>query len=147
MFRSICAGIFLGFLLLMVGCARIPRPEPIPMSRLASTHTYSAHQQKLVSYALNFSKKKLDYHFGSNDPARGGMDCSGIIQYMLKQVAGLHSPRPAYLIFEWAKKYGHIHYVHAYHFRSPQFRYLKPGDLLFWTERITPIANLRLRIS
>ena len=40
---------------------------------------------KLLDDALELTKRHLGYTYGSADPERGGMDCSGFIYYVLRE--------------------------------------------------------------
>ena len=140
------------FIFLISGCSFMPKPQSIPMRDLSGSSDYSVHVKKLVAESLFLSKKKLNYRYGSSNPARGGMDCSGTIHYLLKKVAHINSPRSARDLYLWVKKQGRLHSVRSYSLRSPQFNDLKPGDLLFWTgtyrtHRKPPITHVMLYLG
>lgn len=89
--------------------------------------------QKLIQTALGLTRRKLAYTFGSNSPSRGGMDCSGAVQYTLSQLGITKSPRTAFNFYQWIKTNGKIHPARRiYEASDPAFAALKPGDLLFW---------------
>lgn len=140
------------FIVLGSGCSAIPKPQSMPMKDLSGSKNYSVPVKKLVAESLLLSKKGLDYHYGSANPTRGGMDCSGTIHYLLKKVAHIDSPRTASDLYLWVKKKGRLHAVHTYSLRSIQFNYLEAGDLLFWTgtyrtHRKPPITHVMLYLG
>jgi hypothetical protein len=89
--------------------------------------------QGLIKVASDLTRRKLGYTFGSNDPDRGGMDCSGTISHTLSAV-GIVSPRSSFDQYHWAKKAGTLHELKgkAASLADPAFGNLRPGDLLFW---------------
>ena len=89
--------------------------------------------QKLIRESLALTEKKLTYLYGSNSPKRGGMDCSGTVQYILKSQNLRETPRQADQIYRWIEQSGKIRKVNANSLHSGQFDDLKPGDLLFWS--------------
>lgn len=152
MLKTIGLIFILFFVLSSTGCFITPRPPSIPITDLKGSHCYSSNTKKLISHAMQLSKKKLNYRFGSGDPRNGAMDCSGTIQYLLRTTADIHAPRDARDMYLWVEHEGRMHHVHAYHFSSPQFNRMKPGDLLFWTgtyrtHRRPPITHVMLYIG
>ena len=89
--------------------------------------------QKLIRESLGLTEKKLTYLYGSNSPKRGGMDCSGTVQYILKSQNLRETPRQADQIYRWIEQSGKIRKVNANSLHSGQFDDLRPGDLLFWS--------------
>ncbi|MGD8265917.1 MAG: NlpC/P60 family protein, partial [Chromatiales bacterium] len=89
--------------------------------------------QKLIRESLALTKKKLTYLYGSNSPKRGGMDCSGTVQYILKSQNLRETPRQADQIYRWIEQSGEMRGVDADSLDSAQFNDLRPGDLLFWS--------------
>ena len=89
--------------------------------------------RKLISESLALTRKHLTYLYGSNTPKRGGMDCSGTVQYILKS-QGLHStPRQADQIHDWSMRSGTLREVKTHSLDSHEYDDLRPGDLLFWS--------------
>ena len=89
--------------------------------------------QKLIRESLALTEKKLTYLYGSNSPKRGGMDCSGTVQYILKSQNLRETPRQADQIYRWIEQSGKMREVDAHSLYSAQFDDLRPGDLLFWS--------------
>jgi peptidoglycan DL-endopeptidase CwlO len=89
--------------------------------------------RKLLDVALGLTSQNLEYKYGSADPANGGMDCSGFIYYVLRQIGIKDVPRDAREQYIWVRK---AHKFQAVLGRSPdtfELEDLKPGDLLFWS--------------
>lgn len=153
MFRQMYILFVIVFLLLCAGCSMTPpRPYAIPVSDLSHDYHYTRHDKKLIANAMQISKKRLGYRFGSSTPRLGGMDCSGAIHYLLERTAHIDSPRDASEQYVWVQRNGRMHYVHTDHFNSPEFNQLHPGDLLFWTgtyytRHIPPITHVMLYIG
>src|SRR3990167_2127556 len=149
MFRVVCLFCIFVFAFLGASCSLRTPTQSIPMQDLSGSTHYSAHTKKLIRAALLLSKRNLDYRFGSSDPRRGGMDCSGTMYYLMRTVAHRDIPRDASLIYVWLQRNGKLHYVRHEYFGSSDFRYLKPGDFLFWTgtyytRRKPPITHVML---
>jgi len=108
------------------------RLQGVTTSSLKNYNDNPAPVKSIISESIALSQKRLSYIYGSADPKNGGMDCSGTIHYLLS--AKLYAvPREADQQYLWIKKYGKLHVVNSHRFTSPQFKYLKPGDLLFWS--------------
>jgi hypothetical protein len=86
-------------------------------------------RQQLFRAALALTEKNLGYLFGSAEPARGGMDCSGTIHYVLRQFGWKDVPRDSTGQFQWLRAAGTLRTPDA----SFSTKKLTPGDLLFWT--------------
>ena len=89
--------------------------------------------KKLISTALDLTKKNLTYTYGSDDPANGGMDCSGTISFLLKQQGFTDVPRQASEQYEWVRQKSHFYAVLSKKQDNVELREMRPGDLLFWT--------------
>ena len=105
----------------------------IKANDLADFETQPESVRKLIESSLALTTKKLGYQFGSNAPEKGGMDCSGTVQCVLKK-SGLHDvPRSSLAMYEWAEAAGTlIKTPNARSISDPVFKDLQPGDLLFW---------------
>jgi len=76
----------------------------------------------------------LAYKFGAEDPASGGLDCSGAVQYLLRQEGIRDVPRTAYTQYQWLKKLGTLNRVSKLTWSTARVHSkLRPGDLMFWT--------------
>ena len=92
------------------------------------------HIQELIRSALDLTQQNLTYTFGSSNPKNGGMDCSGAIQYLLKDNGFRGVPRTANSMYNWMdKKSTLIPASEISKMRAPELDLLRPGDLLFWS--------------
>lgn len=119
---------------------------------ITTAQASSSDVKTLIHAALDLSKKQLAYHFGSDNPHNGGMDCSGTISFLLKNMGMNAVPRQADQIYKWVWEKGKFFAVNAHHFDSFEFSHLKPGDLLFWTDtyqvdRDPPITHVMLYLG
>lgn len=88
--------------------------------------------QQLIRNGLDLTGKKLGYTFGSADPKRGGMDCSGTVYHTLQSI-GVKPPRSSYDMYQWVKGAGLLREaLGVSKLTDPAFSRIKPGDLLFW---------------
>jgi hypothetical protein len=102
-------------------------------SEIAGFAEYPEPVRDLLEKALALTRRNLGYRFGSSDPARGGLDCSGAIFYLLREVGRRDVPRSSEEIYQWVLKKGTFQPVNARTLDSRSFDALRPGDLLFWT--------------
>ncbi|MGH8093841.1 MAG: C40 family peptidase [Chthoniobacterales bacterium] len=108
--------------------------------------------RKLLDDALELTKRNLDYTYGSDDPERGGMDCSGFIYYVLRQNGVKNVPRDASEQYVWVRKAGNFRAVLSRDTNSFELEELKPGDLLFWAgtyrvERDPPVTHTMIYLG
>lgn len=110
--------------------------------------------KKVIATSLGLTTKNLAYTFGSDSPAKGGMDCSGAISFVLKslQVSGV--PRTSYAMYHWANDCGNLtRLTHVYNPNHPTLTLMKPGDLVFWEgthtvkDRTPPISHVMLYLG
>jgi cell wall-associated NlpC family hydrolase len=94
--------------------------------------TYPAEVRRILDLALNLTTQNLGYKYGSADPAKGGMDGSGFIYYVLAKCGMKDVPRDARDQYIWVRKAGNFQAVLAHRDDSFELDALKPGDLLFW---------------
>jgi len=102
--------------------------------------------KQLIQSALELTRSNLTYTFGSADPERGGMDCSGFVYYILKQNGFKEVPRDSSGLYVWLRKAGTFRAVLSSNPESFEFDELRPGDLLFWTgsyavDRDPPVSH------
>lgn len=105
----------------------------IATDELLEFQTQPAAVKKIIEAGLELARKNLTYTFGSADPAKGGMDCSGFIYYMLKQHGFTQVPRDSSGQYSWVRKARGFRSVVGRKADSFEFDELLPGDLLFWT--------------
>jgi cell wall-associated NlpC family hydrolase len=89
--------------------------------------------QKLIAGALELAKLNLVYRMGSDNPAGGGMDCSGAVSYLLREQGFKDVPRDASGQYTWARKHGQFFAVVSKKAGGFEFAELLPGDLMFWS--------------
>lgn len=112
--------------------------------------------KRLIRDALALTRRNLTYIFGSCNPARGGMDCSGAIYYLLGR-AGLsldQLPRQSDEMCAWVQaKSGLQRTRSATSLTHAEFASLKPGDLVFWSGtynargRVLPVTHVMLYLG
>jgi hypothetical protein len=133
---------------------KMPKAITYPLSIVAieGYDDYPEEIKKLITKAALLTQMNLTYLYGSANPARGGMDCSGTIYHLLSHNTGAVIPRDANGLYEWVKTKGKLHHVSRSDLLSSQFSQLKPGDLLFWSGTYAkkngdPITHVMLYIG
>ncbi|HEY6677059.1 MAG TPA: NlpC/P60 family protein [Terrimicrobium sp.] len=89
--------------------------------------------QQLLTTALELTEQNLSYLYGSADPTRGGMDCSGTIYFLLQKMGVSDVPRTASQQYVWVRRADVFHPVVSTRMDSFELDALRPGHLLFWT--------------
>ena len=89
--------------------------------------------QQLLTAALELTEQNLSYLYGSADPTRGGMDCSGTIYFLLQKMGVSDVPRSASQQYVWVRRADVFHPVVSTRMDSFELDALRPGHLLFWT--------------
>jgi peptidoglycan DL-endopeptidase CwlO len=107
---------------------------------LAGYETYSPAIIKIADVSLGLTNQNLSYKYNSADPAKGGMDSSGFVQYVLTQAGIKDVPRDARDQYIWVRKAGNFQAVLSQKDDSFELDALQPGDLLFWA---TPFSASR----
>jgi peptidoglycan DL-endopeptidase CwlO len=107
-------------------------PAPAPF-RLKGLTECPPHIQELIRSAFRLEEQKLSYQYGSADPSKGGMDCSGTVSYLLRDSGWKKVPRQSDAFYRWVWESGNFVAVNGTTFESFEWKKLKPGDLLFWT--------------
>ncbi len=106
----------------------------LTLTDLAGSAQWPPALQKLITYGLGLTTRKLTYQFASADPAAGGMDCSGTIYHTLQHAGFRKLPRSSHGMHGWVKDAGLLIPVTGTpDVSDPVLAKLKPGDLLFWT--------------
>ncbi len=108
--------------------------------------------RKLIEEALALTRRDLTYTFGSADPEKGGMDCSGFIYYILLKQGIKEVPRDSGGQYAWVRKGNRFQAVAGNTLASFEFEKLRAGDLLFWTgtynaRRDPPISHVMIYLG
>lgn len=118
-----------------------PAPPSLPSAKVKSPpitvpekESYSPEVGKIVDLAMDLKSQNLNYKYASADPAKGGLDCSGFIYYVLTRSGIRNVPRDAREQYVWVRKAGNFQAVLAHSDDTFELDGLKPGDLLFWAE-------------
>ena len=124
----------------------------IEAEELAEFSAQPPRVQQLLTSALALTKLNLTYSFGSDDPAKGGMDCSGTIFRVLKDQGFAEVPRDSSGQYAWVRKNGRFFSVVSMTADGFEFAEMLPGDLLFWTGtyetgRDVPISHVMLYLG
>jgi cell wall-associated NlpC family hydrolase len=104
----------------------------VSVTEISDSKSYSPEVKKVIDLGLGLTTQKLSYKYASADPAKGGMDCSGFIHYVLSKSGIKDVPRDAREQYIWVRKAGNFQAVLAQRDDSFELDALKPGDLLFW---------------
>ena len=85
---------------------------------------------RFVEEVRKLAATGLPYVYGSDDLAKGGLDCSGFVRRAAWNAWGVTLPDEAGLQLEYARKYGRVwdKNTHDWSRKVPQ-----PGDLVFWS--------------
>ena len=108
--------------------------------------------RRLVTRALTLTTLGLTYTYGSADPNRAGMDCSGTIFYLLNSQGFSEVPRSSPGQYLWVRKADQFWPVVGRKEDGVEFDQLLPGDLLFWSgtyaiEREVPVTHVMLYLG
>jgi cell wall-associated NlpC family hydrolase len=127
-------------------------PAPVATQAVVSTlsiedisgfDAYPKQIQSLVQSCLALTHLELGYMYGSSEPSKGGMDCSGTIYHVLHFQGLKDVPRQSDEMCNWVDKKTHLYLTPtATSFGSEEFDNLKPGDLLFWTNSLETTRKL-----
>lgn len=105
----------------------------ISSAEISGYDNYSPAVQKILDLSLHLTTLNLTYKYGSADPAKGGMDCSGFIHYVLSKNGISDPPRDAREQYIWVRKAGNFQAVLGHSDDTFELDALKPGDLLLWS--------------
>ena len=111
-----------------------------------------AKVQELIRESLALTSQNLGYMYGSADPAKGGMDCSGFIYYVLQRAGFRDVPRDSSEQYLWVRKKSDFHAVLSRRQDTFELQDLRPGDLLFWSgtyniNRDVPITHVMIYLG
>ena len=122
--------------LMLVGCATPPLKQAIPGRSSPATvqrtlpEAPSARARELALHALN--QIGIPYRFGGSSPEQG-FDCSGLVQYVFNQGAGLALPRNTQAM----SKVG----------APVEADELAPGDLVFFDTLRRPYSHVGIYLG
>jgi hypothetical protein len=122
------------------------------LAQLVNHEKYSPVLKALIAKTYRLEQQNLTYLYGSDNPKKGGMDCSGVVSYLLKSFLPNFKLRQANEIYQWAWQKGKFYAVNSRHFDSFEFEKLQPGDLLFWSgtyniSREPPVTHVMLYLG
>ena len=126
--------------LLASGCASKPRPSArrtapsAPAARGGGSALGIPSSQREAAVAQTLLLVNTPYTYGGNTP-QGGFDCSGLIQYVFRQIGGSQTPLPR-TTAQWA----------AAAVPVPQSQ-LQRGDLVFFNTTGAPFSHMGLYVG
>ena len=108
--------------------------------------------RRLIESALALTTQDLTYTYSSDDPANGGMDCSGFTSYVLRKNGFTEVPRDASGQYIWLRKAGTFRAVLSQKPDTFELDDLRPGDLLFWigtyvTDHDPPVTHAMIYLG
>jgi len=138
--------------LCFIASAMAAPPQSLPLEQLLNHEKYPETVKAVITKAYSLEQQNLTYLYGSDDPKKGGMDCSGAISYLLKSFLPHLTFRQADDIYKWVWQEGKFYAVNGHSFNSFEFEKLQPGDLLFWSgtyeiHRDPPITHVMLYLG
>jgi cell wall-associated NlpC family hydrolase len=124
----------------------------LPAGQLIEFSTELPRVRKLIQDALALTTLNLTYTANSDDPANGGMDCSGFTAYLLRQNGFPDVPRDASGQYTWLRKAGTFRAVLSHNQETFELDDLHPGDLLFWmgtyvTSHDPPVTHVMIYLG
>jgi cell wall-associated NlpC family hydrolase len=128
------------------------RVATLATSDLEGFSDQPAGVQRLIIDGLALTTHDLGYRYGSDDPANGGMDCSGTVYYLLTHAGLKDVPRDSVGMYEWVWKESAFHAVVGMKDDTFELEKLRPGDLLFWTgtyqiDRDPPVTHVMIYLG
>ena len=134
-----------------------PQNQPVAVasldpSQLKDFDSQPQRVQDLIRSALELTKRNLAYTYGSDDPASGGMDCSGFIYYVLSNAGYKDVPRQSSDQYLWVRKNGNFRSVLSRNADTFELEELRPGDLMFWSgtykvDRDVPVTHVMIYLG
>lgn len=111
------------------------KPAMLANGDLADFEKLPAARRHLIDTALAVARDSpwLPYVYGGADPARGGLDCSGAMYFVMNR-AGLAPPRTSAGQYLWLRDHQRLRSIPSAATTTghPSLAWLQPGDLLFW---------------
>ncbi len=115
---------------------QIPEPKPVKKKSAESSPGASSADgptlSKLREEAHRLANQGLEYKFGYDNPEKGGLDCSGVVQHLLTKIGVKGVPRTSYDQYYWMRKNKTLDDVFGKKADQKLFKKLSPGDLIFW---------------
>ena len=150
--RVMLSALCIGFAWAALLPAQDERVATITTDQLEGFETYPPAVKDLVTRSLTLTQMNLRYTYGSADPTKGGMDCSGSIHHLLLSAGIKNVPRQANTFYIWVWKNSRFHAVVSASPASFEFQELKPGDLLFWSgtysvDRDPPVTHVMMYLG
>lgn len=133
-----------------------PRPaavSTVSIEDISDFAKYPKQVQSLIQSAMALTRLELAYTYGSHEPGKGGMDCSGTVYHVLGFQGLKGVPRQSDEMCGWVEKKSQLHLTPtATAFDHAEFADLKPGDLLFWTnttetKRKLPVTHVMIYLG
>jgi len=125
----------------------------VSIEDISSFEHYPKQIQSMVQSALALTRLELSYQYGSHEPSKGGMDCSGTVFHVLEFQGLKGVPRQSDEMCNWVEKKSQLHLTPtATAFDHTEFADLQPGDLLFWTnttetKRKLPVTHVMIYLG
>jgi len=115
----------------------VHNPHQRPLARNTATRPASPAQDvgflnELRRRAEHLAASRLTYDFGSSDPSRGGLDCSGAMLHLLSSMGVPGVPRTSYQQYEWLVQHRTMRHTQTIPSQTGPNSGLHPGDLIFW---------------
>ncbi len=137
--------------------AKTPTPAGAATSSIDPQELADFDQQpepvrRLLTAALDLTRRNLTYTYGSADPAAGGMDCSGTVFYLLNAAGFKDVPRDASGQYVWVRKQARFYAVLSKKAENAELDELRPGDLMFWSgtynvDRDPPVTHTMIYLG
>lgn len=113
---------------------------------LFAAFSLSLQAGDLLAVAERLASQNLQYIYGSEDPAKGGLDCSGFVRVVFREAYGIDLPDEAGKQYDYARKYGRVWDGTTGVWKESD---LKPGDLVFYSgtrpsQRLNPITHVMI---
>lgn len=129
-----------------------PLPAAFVTAELRDIDGLPERVRAVIERASALSQMRLGYRYGSCDPSAGGMDCSGTIHRLLRDVGFADAPRQSDGFYRWVWERSRLYPVVSHSMESFELKELRPGDLLFWTgtykvDREVPITHVMLYLG
>ena len=125
----------------------------VSIEDISGFENYPKQIQSMVQSALALTRLELSYLYGSHEPSKGGMDCSGTVFHVLEFQGLKGVPRQSDEMCGWVEKKSQLHLTPtATAFDHTEFADLQPGDLLFWTnttetKRKLPVTHVMIYLG